>query len=248
MKKPPTHRRSLAALPAFRRAVGGLLACGAMTGALAQAEAPALPEPLAGQVRQLILDKVAGPGAPRVDIVLGRLDARLKLAACQRVEPHLPTGARLWGALRVGLRCAEGPTAWNVYLPVTVNVFGTGWVAATPLPAGHVLAAADLRQTEVNLSENRSAAVTDGGALVGRVLAQALTAGQTVRDNTLKSRQWFAPGDTVQVRAVGGGFAISGSGEALSAGMEGQAARIRTESGKVISGMPVANRVVEITL
>lgn len=248
MNKPRLHRRLDIPLPALRVATVALCVGGSAGGALAQADVPALAEPLAGQVRQLILEKVSGPGAPRVDIVLGRLDPRLKLAACQRVDAYLPGGARLWGATRVGLRCAEGVAQWNVYLPVTVNVYGPAWVAAAPLPAGHVLAAGDLRQAEVNLSESRSAAVTDGAAVVGRVLGKALTAGQAVRDDTLKSRQWFAPGDTVQLRAVGGGFAISGSGQALSAGMEGQNARVRTESGKVISGRPVGDRVVEITL
>lgn len=231
------------------RAATAVLAALAVQHAAAQpADAPALPEALALQVRQLILGRVIGPASPRAEVALGRLDPRLRLSACERVEPYLPTGARLWGASRVGLKCAEGPTRWNVYLPVTITVFGPGLVAAAPLPAGHVLAQADLRAAEINLSEQRSAAVIDASAAVGRTLAQALTAGQSLREAGLKSRQWFGPGETVQVRAVGGGFAIVGTGEALTAGMEGQPVRVRTDNGKVVSGMPVGERVVEITL
>ena len=216
--------------------------------AQAQAGSPSLDEALSAQVRDMILEKVALPAPVRVDVELGRLNPRLRLAPCQRVEPFLPMGMRLWGSARIGLRCALGPTPWTVYLPVTVNVHGPGLVAKAPMPAGHVLTPTDLREAEVILSASRSAAVVDAQAVVGRVLAQPLAVGQDLRENTMKSRQWFSAGDTVQVRAVGGGFAISGSGQAISAGVEGQTARIRTESGKIINGMPVGTRMVEITL
>lgn len=242
----PTLRPSRRA--AFAPVAAAVLACTAV-GALAQPTGgPALGAPLEAQVRQLILGRVVGPATPRVEVALGRLDPRLRLAACQKVDAYIPSGTRLWGSSRVGLRCVDGPTPWNVYLPVTVHVFGPGWVAAAPLPAGHVLAQADLRSTEINLSEQRSPAIPDGQAVLGRTLAQPLSAGQALREVALKSRQWFGPGETVQVRAVGGGFAIVGSGEAITAGMEGQPVRVRTDNGKVVSGMPVGERVVEITL
>jgi len=240
----PFPRRVLAS------AALAMLACLSAPGVRAQAaaEAPSLAEPLATQVRQLFLDRVVGPASPRAEVVLGKLDPRLRLAACQKVEAYIPTGTRVWGASRAGLRCVEGPTPWNVYLPVTVHVYGPGLVAAGPLPAGHVLAQADLRPAEINLSENRSPAVTDAAAVVGRTLTAPLAAGQGLREVGLKSRQWFGPGETVQVRAIGGGFAIEGTGEAMMAGMEGQPVRIKTENGKIVSGMPVGDRLVEITL
>lgn len=243
-------RRAPARRPDRVRAVvlAALAGLSALQASAQPVEAPSLPEPLAGQVRQLILTRVIGPASPRAEVALGRLDPRLRLSACQRVEAYLPAGARLWGASRVGLKCVEGPTPWNVYLPVTITVFGPGLVAAGPLPAGHVLAQADLRPAEINLSEQRSAPVLDADAAVGRSLSQPLAAGQSLREAGLKSRQWFGPGETVQVRAVGGGFAIVGTGEALTAGLEGQLVRVRTDNGKVVSGRPVGERVVEITL
>ena len=234
---------------AFARVAGAALACASAAGATAQpADGPALGAPLQAQVQQLILNRVIGPATPRAEVVLGRLDPRLRLAACRKVDAYIPSGIRLWGSSRVGLRCTDGPAAWNVYLPVTVHVFGPGLVATAPLPAGHVLVAADLRPAEINLSEQRSPAVSDGNAVVGRTLAQPLSAGQPLREGGLKNRQWFAPGDTVQVRAVGGGFAVVGSGQAMTAGLEGQPVRVRTDNGKVVTGMPVGHRMVELTL
>lgn len=226
-----------------------LLCAAGMAGAqVAPAPETSLSPALLQQVRQLVMDKAATPGGPRVELQIGQLDARLRLAPCQKIEPYVPSGSRLRGASRVGLRCLEGSTRWNVYVPVTVSLFGPAVVMASDLPAGHTLQAADLRMAEVNLSESRSPPWTEPPRVLGRVLSHPVAAGQALRQDAVRPRQWFAAGETVQVRAVGGGFSIVGAGEALNAGMEGQMAKVRTESGKVITGMPVAERQLEVEL
>ena len=188
--------------------------------------------------------------APRIDIAVGVLDARLKLAPCLRIEPYVPTGVRLWGRARIGLRCTEGARRWNVYLPVTVHAYGSAWVAAAALAAGTTLQAADITAAEVDLAEDADAdaAITTQALAVGRVLARPLAAGRALRLTDFKPRLWFAAGDTVRVLATGVGFSVASSGQALTAGLEGQAARVRTDSGQVVVGMPVAARQIEIAL
>jgi flagella basal body P-ring formation protein FlgA len=247
---PPSRAPALAS--ALRWLATMSLACAwgwaAAQAAPASALEPGLTPELALQVRQLVLDKLLSPDGPRVEVRLGQLDTRLRLAPCQKVTPYLPSGSRLWGPSRVGLRCTQGATPWNVYLPVTVSLYGPGVQAAADLPASHVLQASDLREAEIELTESRSPAWTELPRLVGRSLAHPVAAGQTLRHATLKPRQWFAAGDTVQLRGVGGGFTVAGSGEAMSAGMEGQTVRVRTESGKIVSGLPVAERQLEVHL
>ncbi len=186
--------------------------------------------------------------APRIDIAVGVLDARLKLAPCLRIEPYVPTGVRLWGRARIGLRCIEGARRWNVYLPVTVHAYGTAWVAAAALADGTTLQAADVTAAEVDLAEDAGAVITTQALAVGRVLARPLAAGRALRMADFKPRLWFAAGDTVRVLATGVGFSVASSGQALTAGLEGQAARVRTDSGQVVVGMPVAARQIEIAL
>jgi flagella basal body P-ring formation protein FlgA len=123
------------------------------------------------------------PGAVRVEIEPGRLDPRLRLAPCERIEAFLPPGARAWGRTRVGLRCAQGPTPWNVYLPVTLK----------PLP----------RATSCTVSPELN--------------------------------HWRC-------------FSVTGEGQALSAGIEGQTVRVRIENGRVLSGLAVGNHRVEVQL
>ena len=206
---------------------------------------------LRGTLLQQQIDALAPvlPGAaPRIEVTLGQLDPRLRLAPCQRIEPYLPNGVRLWGRARIGLRCVDGPTKWNVYLPVTVKVFGQAVVATTGTQVGNVLGQADVTLAEVDLAEDNSPAIADPNLAIGHALNRALRPGQAVRQSDLKPRQWFAAGDTVKVIAQGSGFAVAGEGQALTNGLEGQMARVRTESGRVVTGVATGDRQVELSL
>lgn len=187
------------------------------------------------------------PGA-RVEVELGRIDPRLNLAPCARIEPYLPTGVRPLGRSRVGLRCIEGAVRWNVYLPVTVRLFAPAWVARQALAEGTVLQPAHLMQAEVDLAASADPAYTNAAPAIGRALARPLLAGQALRRSDLRARQFFQAGELVRVVAVGAGYAISVDAHAVSPGVEGQPARVRTESGRILSGMPTAGRRVEVTL
>jgi flagella basal body P-ring formation protein FlgA len=222
----------------------------------AQHNATTVDAALIAQVRELALiasqqSRVSGSGHSvplRFDITVGALDPRLKLAPCQRIEPYVPSGVRLWGKSRIGLRCTLGERPWNVYLPINVHVYGQALVATQPLPLGTTLQAGDLTYAEVDLAEDSSPVVVSEPLALGRALTRSLVAGQGVRQADLKSRQWFAAGDTVKVLATGKGFTVAGAGTALGPGFEGQSARVRTEGGQIITGMPVAARQLEVSL
>jgi flagella basal body P-ring formation protein FlgA len=228
-----------------------VVACGLLAAALpanSQDAAPALAAGLVEQVRSLALDKATPPGAARVEVVVGQLDPRLHLAPCERIEPYLPPNVRLWGKSRIGLRCKEGRTAWNVYLPIVVKVWGRALVVPAGATAGSVLAESDLAEAEVDLAEELTPVFFDRKLVVGRTLAQALRPGQALRQAHIKSRQWFAAGDAVKVVATGEGFALEGVGQALTNGIEGQPAKVRTENGHVVTGIPTGERRLELTL
>jgi flagellar basal body P-ring formation protein FlgA len=240
-----------------RLRAGAALAMAVLNWPLALHAQPLVPAVEAGlddlTLRQIqALGQQAGtalaPGAVRVEVEPGRLDPRLRLAPCEHIEAYLPVGARAWGRTRVGLRCVQGATLWNVYLPITVKVFAPGWVAAGVLPAGTVLQAEHLREAEIDWAAAPAPAVADVSRLVGRMLARPLSAGQALRDSDLKQRQWFGAGDTVQLVARGQGFSVSGEGKALSAGIEGQTVRVRTDAGRMLSGQAVGLNRVEVEL
>lgn len=187
------------------------------------------------------------PGA-RIEVELGSPDPRLRLAACTHAQPYLPVASRPWGRTRVGLRCVEGPVKWNITLPVQVRVLADAPVLREPLPAGTELEERHFTLAEVDWAAERDAPLDDAGELFGQRLARALPAGAALRQDDLQRRRWFAAGDRVRVDATGAGWRASTEGQALSAGVDGQRVRVRTEGGRVITGLAVGERRVEIPL
>jgi flagellar basal body P-ring formation protein FlgA len=232
-------------VPSVNKAFALLLSLLAPVGA----SAAVLDDTLTLRVQSLASEasKQAAPGL-RVEVRIGQLDARLKLAPCATVQPYLPAGMKLWGNARIGLRCADAGVRWNVFLPITVDVFGPGLVAAAALPAGATLTSADLKSATVNLSASPSAALTAPERAIGRALARPLSPGDALRDGDLRARQWFAAGDNVRIVAGGSGWRIHGEGQALNAGLEGQTVRVRTESGRIVNGVAAGDRMVEVPL
>ncbi|WP_423601129.1 flagellar basal body P-ring formation chaperone FlgA [Roseateles sp. MS654] len=188
------------------------------------------------------------PGQARVDVELGRLDPRLRLAPCAQIQPYLPPGTRMWGRTRLGLRCLSGVTKWNVTLPLTIKVYGPAFVAASDLPAGTVLSQDHLRLAEVDIAGEAGAIYTQADGWLGRALVRPVAAGEALRSADLKLRHWVEPGDRVQVLATGDGYAVAGEGQALGVGLEGQNVRVRFDNGRMVTGRTVGERRVEVLL
>jgi len=184
----------------------------------------------------------------RLEVSVGALDQRLKLAPCNKVEPFVPTGTRLWGRSRLGLRCAEGSTRWSVFLPVTVKAWGKAWVTRSNLVTGATLSAADAMETEVDWAEDNSPVLTDASQWIGQAVARPLNAGQTLRQSTVRPAQVFGAGAQVRVLAQGRGFQVATEGQAITAGVIGQPARVRMDNGHVASGVVLDPRTIRLDL
>ncbi|HEY8973137.1 MAG TPA: flagellar basal body P-ring formation chaperone FlgA [Burkholderiaceae bacterium] len=244
---------ALAAAPAARR-LAGLALAGLAATASAQDEPGYTPDnALLKQVETLARNGASAATAEqgsgvRVEVKVGKLDPRLKLAPCLRIDPYLPAGLPVWGSTRIGLRCAQGAKAWNVSIPIQVSVFTLATVVKSALPPGTVLDGSMLMQSEVDIAAAPGAAVPDPAMVIGRTLGRAVTAGATLRQTDLKPRQFFASGDTVRVTALGPGWQVVTEGQAVGAGIEGQSARVRTDSGRTLSVRPTGDHQVEVTL
>ena len=219
-----------------------------------RAQVPAEPVPEFVQSTQRWLDDAVakavptGPNPLRLEVSVGALDTRLRLAPCARVEPYLPPGVRLWGKTRLGLRCLEGSTRWNVFVPITVKAFGPAWVARGPVAQGAVLTLDDAMEAEVDWADDASPVLADAGVWVGQVAARAFTPGQALRQSMVKPATVFQAGTQVRVVAQGAGFQVMSDGQALSAGVVGQPARVRMENGRIMSGTVLDARTIRLEL
>ncbi len=184
----------------------------------------------------------------RMEVSVGALDSRLRLAPCNQVEPFMPPNMRLWGRARLGLRCVDGSSRWSVFMPVTVKAFGPAWVLRGPVEQGRVLSADDAELSEVDWAEDRSPVLADPELWIGQIATRTYMPGQAIRQSMVRASTVFAAGTQVRVVAQGDGFAVSSDAQALSAGVVGQPARVRMENGRILTGVVLDARTVQLAL
>jgi flagellar basal body P-ring formation protein FlgA len=238
-----------------RRGAVPLMAAACIAGFTGQAAAQAAADPsvdLAPLTQQWLDDAVSRnqtAGMPlRMEVSVGALDSRLRLAPCAKVEPYLPVGARLWGRTRLGLRCVQGPTAWNVFLPVTVKAYGPAWVLTSNVAPGAVLTANDATEAEVDWAADNTPVMANPDLWVGLVASRQLMVGQALRQNMVRAPHLFRAGAQVKVMAQGPGYAVTSAGQAMSAGGAGDSVRIRMANGRIVGGIVGADGTVEVAL
>jgi flagella basal body P-ring formation protein FlgA len=216
--------------------------------------APAQAAPLPGQqdpeaihaaALAFLQQQAAGlPG--KIDITVAAAFPR-GLAACTSLEPFMPTGARLWGRLTVGVRCV-GERPWTIYLQARISMYATYYLAARAMAPGEVFTAADLVARNGDLTGLPQAIVTDPSQAVGSVSLVRIAGGMPLRRDMLRSASAVAIGQTVRVVAAGDGFSISAEGSAMNNAAPGQQVRVKTANGQIISGIVKDGGTVEIQM
>lgn len=223
--------------------------CALLASAQAQEPADKLVRDTQAWLDQAVAAARPDGAAPlRMEVTVGALDSRLTLAPCATVEPYIPAGMRLWGKTRLGLRCIDGNARWNVFLPVQVKAFGEAWVLRGDVAAGAVLGENDAVLAEVDWAEDKASVLADPAMWVGQTATRKLSTGQVLRFGLVKPPLAFQAGALVRVVAQGPGFAITADGQAVSAGVVGEQARVRIDSGRVLSGVVLDVRTVRVNL
>ena len=244
----PTPPATIARTPAMRQVAPAVAQQNLQPAAVVQ------PVPLPGQqdaeaIRSAALaflqQQSAGlPG--KVDITVAPAFPR-GLAACTTLEPFMPSGARLWGRMTVGVRCA-GERPWTIYLQARISLRATYYLAARAMAPGEVFTAADLVARDGDLTGLPQAIVTGPSQAVGSVSLVRIAGGMPLRRDMLKSASAVSIGQTVRVVAAGEGFAISAEGSAMNNASPGQQVRVKTANGQIISGIVKDGSTVEIQL
>lgn len=178
-------------------------------------------------------------------IEVGKIDPRLKLAACEQREFFLPPGSREWGKLTVGVRCIS-PKPWTIYVATTVRVFGDYISTAKALTAGQVISETDLRIIKGELSSLAPGLITHIKQAVGKTLLTSQAAGVSLHQVMFKLIPLIQAGQSVKIFSQGAGFLVTNEGIALNNAAEGQLAKARTNAGQIISGYTTAAGSIEV--
>lgn len=169
------------------------------------------------------------------------------LAPCSSLDPFMPTGARLWGRMTVGVRCV-GERPWTLYVQARVSINATYYLAARAIAPGEVLGNADLIARDGDITAMPQAIVTDPAQAVGAVALSRVPAGLPLRTDMLRAASSVSIGQNVRVVAGGSGFSISAEGTAMNNAAPGQQVRVKTAGGQIITGIVKDSQTVEVSL
>jgi len=176
---------------------------------------------------------------------LGKLDNRIVLAACAKIDVQLPPGNRLLGNSVLKIQCAAG-ARWALSLPVAISVQSDYWVAARPLPGGYEVAENDLERRSGDHAQLPPSAITDLSQAVGRTVIGGIAAGAPLRSEALRPPYAVKANDFVKVIARGEGFEVASEGRAMGNANDGQMVSVKMASGNIVKGLARAGGLVEV--
>lgn len=183
-----------------------------------------------------------------VDVNVGALDARLRLASCaEPLKVSLAPGANFTARMMIAVGCPSG-SAWTVYVPVTVESHTPVLVLRHPATRGAKLTAEDVEvQTRV-VAGTGSTYVTDVTQLARRTLKRPLGAGTAVTLDALVDDALVKRGQHVTLLAAAGGLEVRAFGLAMNDAPAAGRVRVQNlSSNRIVEGVVETADVIRIT-
>lgn len=221
-----------------------LLECTVAIAAPAEGASPAFQDrvQIKNTVSTFVQQQMAGmPG--KATYKVEEIDPRISLPECAKLEAFLPAGSQLIGKTSIGVRCTA-KNGWKIFVPVQIKLSVNLLVSARQLSMGHTLQEEDIARQTTEIS--RTTGFTESSQVIGKVLRYSISAGQILREDMLRAPYSVSQGQAVQLILEGQGFSIRSSGVALNNASEGQTVQIRTNTGRVISGIATESGTVQV--
>ncbi len=182
-------------------------------------------------------------------VTVGRLDSRLKLAACtEELVAFTPPGRKRTGRTTVGVRC-DGTRPWSLYVPVTVSVMGDVVVATRDLLRGQMVSPSDVRLEQRDLTLLHTGYLSTLDLAVGKRVKRTIRQGRIVKPVQIATPALIKKGAEVTIKASSERIQITTKGKALSSGGIGERIRVRNlRSNKVVEATVVNAGTVQVDL
>jgi flagella basal body P-ring formation protein FlgA len=187
------------------------------------------------------------PAGAQVQIELNRADPRIGSASCPAALFSNSRGHKMWGRTFLEVQCMGSNTA-PFFVSVDVKVFSPVWVTREMIAAGEPISPEKLEQKILDIATLNTGWVSELAHLSQKSAARAIYPGTALRADLLKGKTLLKRGEQVKVLISGPGFQIAGSGITLEDAEQGNAVKVKTDKGKVLSGIAKDELLVEITL
>lgn len=184
-----------------------------------------------------VLDQL-GTDQPGVAAEAGRLDPRLRLAACdQPLETFSAAGSRMGSNTSVGVRC-DGSRPWRIYVPVKVSRETEVAVLARSLARGASLDAEAIRMQRMDTTTLGFGYYEAADRVIGQTLRRAAAAGTVITPALVAVPPTIRKDEQVTLVAQRSGIAIRAPGRAMADARLGDLIRVRNlSSERVVEGV-----------
>lgn len=189
-------------------------------------------DPVSTSVIQF-LERRAAPLGDQVTINVR--ESAVDLGDCKMPQPFLPRPGVPQGRVTVGVHCGSDGTQTR-YLQATVSAVVRHLVALTSIAPGQRLEPTMLGWQQSDISRLRRGYLDSFDQAADMVATRRIPEGATLAGNMLRKPWMVKRGDTVVLTAIGQGFRVSRSVEALDNGGLGSTIRLKTESNQILQG------------
>jgi len=226
----------------FKRVMGaiGLVGLGMISlSSHAQASIQSI-EGIRSKVAQFLTDEYSHTKAEKIEVRVGKLDSRLRLAACpQDLDLNLKDPSKTGGNINVQVSCSSG-TTWTILVSAQAKVYRSVAVAGRNLQRGDLVSASDLSSEVKDLSDLRMGFALTPETIIGKEIKFAVNKGETFRNSALDSPLVIRRGDTVSMESSAGEISVKTSATAVSDGRLGQQIRVKNnQSARIINAKVV---------
>jgi flagellar basal body P-ring formation protein FlgA len=210
-----------------------------------------LPPVTASDLADVAREYVAAELQPRyanLEVVVGRLDDRIRLNGCLLpLEPFMSAGRQLGpGNQVVGIRC-PGEGGWSFHIQVRVVVKEPVVVAARALARGEVVTRAMVQVVEHDISSLGSGYFGALHEVEGMVVRNGLRSGLPLTPINLSPPLLVKKGEQVIITAISGQIEVRMEGESLEDGALGAIIKVRNRSSRqTVEAEVVAAGVVRV--
>lgn len=156
-----------------------------------------------------------------------------QLPSCPLPDFSMPGNGRLWGTVSVLARCGNDKR----FIQAEVQATGNYVVAAQALPRGSVMNESQVQLKRGRLDQLPPRAMLDIRQANDAVTLRDIAPGQPIMLSMVRQSWRVKAGQRVQVVAAGEGFSVNSEGKALNNAAVAQNARVRMDSGQIVSGV-----------
>jgi flagellar basal body P-ring formation protein FlgA len=205
--------------------LAGILTAEPPAPAAAEIETPAS---IRAAIQDAIAPRLAEVKEAAVEVEVGAIDARLRLASCPALRVVLPP---TYAAVMTARVECDAPN-WTIYVPVRLHAWVEAVVASTNLAPNTRLAADQLSRGRVDMFSSNGGLLTEPSQAEGRILRVGLLAGAPITSPLLELPIVVHRGQKVLLTLTDSAMTIKATAVALEDGRVGESIAVENPDSK----------------